>query len=189
MSRNRFRKPLAGRHDNLSLTRFLAPIDFSEIAAQYLLFRADVTLQSVLRIRDFWYGSDPYLRLTDPDPAIFISDLQDANKKYYTFFLINFWIYTSFVQRLKAVLRIHDILMWIQIRESMPLTNGSGFGSGSFYFHHLSLRCQLKTNLKKICSAYYFFKDKKSKEVTVPPTSEWTVWGLKKSLVKRRLCI
>ncbi len=45
-----------------------------------------------------------------------------------------------------AVLRIHDILVWIRIRGSMPLTDGcgSGFGSGcgsgcgcgSFYFHH-----------------------------------------------------
>jgi hypothetical protein len=33
-----------------------------------------------------------------------------------------------------AVLRIHDILVWIRIRGSMPPTNGSG--SGSFYFHH-----------------------------------------------------
>jgi hypothetical protein len=31
-----------------------------------------------------------------------------------------------------AVLRIHDILVWIRIRGSMPLTNGSG----AFYFHH-----------------------------------------------------
>ena len=30
------------------------------------------------------------------------------------------------------VLRIHDILVWIRIRGSMPLTNGSG----SFYFRH-----------------------------------------------------
>ncbi len=31
----------------------------------------------------FWYGTrsaDPYLWLTDPDPAIFFSDLQDGNK-------------------------------------------------------------------------------------------------------------
>jgi hypothetical protein len=39
-----------------------------------------------------------------------------------------------------AVFRIHDIFMWIririQIRVSMPLTNRSGCGSGSFYFHH-----------------------------------------------------
>ncbi len=32
-----------------------------------------------------------------------------------------------------SVLRTHDILVWIRIRirGSMPLTNGSGFGSGS----------------------------------------------------------
>ncbi len=30
----------------------------------------------------------------------------------------------------KAVFRIHDILVWIRIRGSMPLTNGSGSGSG-----------------------------------------------------------
>jgi hypothetical protein len=39
-----------------------------------------------------------------------------------------------------AVLRIHDILVWIRIRGSMPLTNGSGsgsgFGMGSCYFRH-----------------------------------------------------
>jgi hypothetical protein len=36
----------------------------------------------------------------------------------------------------QAVLRIHDILLWIRIRirGSMPLTNGSG--SGLFSFHH-----------------------------------------------------
>jgi hypothetical protein len=33
-----------------------------------------------------------------------------------------------------AVFQIHDILVWIRIRGSMPLNNGSG--SGSFYFHH-----------------------------------------------------
>jgi hypothetical protein len=36
--------------------------------------------------------------------------------------------------KLEAVLRIHVILGWIRIRirGSMPLTNGSGFGSGSW---------------------------------------------------------
>jgi hypothetical protein len=37
---------------------------------------------------------------------------------------------------LAAVLRIHDILVWIRIRGSMPLTNVFGCGSGSFNFHH-----------------------------------------------------
>ncbi len=34
----------------------------------------------------FWYGSGsavPYLRLMDPDPAIFVSDLQEVNKKLF----------------------------------------------------------------------------------------------------------
>jgi hypothetical protein len=39
-----------------------------------------------------------------------------------------------------AVFRIHDISVWIWIRGSLPLTNGSGFasgcGSGSCYFRH-----------------------------------------------------
>jgi hypothetical protein len=35
-----------------------------------------------------------------------------------------------------AVLRIHNILVWIRVPGSLPLTNGSGFGSGSCYFRH-----------------------------------------------------
>ncbi len=48
--------------------------------------------------------------------------------------------------QLKEVFRIHDILVWIRIRGSMPLTNGSGSGSGSCYFRHWPSRCQHKTN-------------------------------------------
>jgi hypothetical protein len=51
----------------------------------------------------FWYGSrsgDPYLSLTDPDPAILVSDLQDDNKNFFFpkfFFLFTFEaIFTSF---------------------------------------------------------------------------------------------
>jgi hypothetical protein len=57
---------------------------------------------------------------------------------------------------LKSVLRIHDILVWIWIRGSMPLTNKSG--SGFCYFRHWPSRCQQKTNLKKGFFAYYFLK-------------------------------
>ncbi len=72
---------------------------------------------------------------------------------------------------LQTVLRIHDILVWIRIRGSMPLTNGSGCGSGSFYFHHWPSRCQQKTYFKKkfFCMLLFegtftsFFKGKKSK--------------------------
>ncbi len=47
-----------------------------------------------------------------------------------------------------TVFRIHDILVWIRIRirGSMPLTNGSGFGSGACYFCHRPSRCQQKNN-------------------------------------------
>jgi hypothetical protein len=68
------------------------------------------------------------------------------------------------------MLRIHDILVWISIRGSMPLTIGSGWGSQSFYFRHWPSRCQQKTNLKKgfLLSTFKgtftsFFKSKKSK--------------------------
>ncbi len=65
-----------------------------------------------------------------------------------------------------TVLRIHDILVWIRIRGSMPLTNGSGsgwgFGSGcgsaSSYFRHWPSRGQQKTNFLKSFSAFYFLK-------------------------------
>ena len=59
-----------------------------------------------------------------------------------------------------TVLRIYYILVWIRIRRSMPLTNGSGSvcGSGSFYYHCWLSRCQQKTNLNKKISAYYFLK-------------------------------
>jgi hypothetical protein len=33
---------------------------------------------------------------------------------------------------ISPVLQIHDILVWIRIRGSMPLDNGSEFGSGSY---------------------------------------------------------
>ncbi len=40
--------------------------------------------------------------------------------------------WTIYEERLVwRVFRIYDILVWIRIRGSMPLTNGSGFGSGS----------------------------------------------------------
>jgi hypothetical protein len=54
------------------------------LGKKYKKSSADTPGNSVLRIRDIWYGSgspDPPLLLTDldPDPAIFVSDLQDGN--------------------------------------------------------------------------------------------------------------
>jgi hypothetical protein len=67
-------------------------------------------------------------------------------------------------------LRMLDILVWIRIRGSIPLSNGSGFGSGSCYFHHWPSRSQQKTILKKFfCILLFegkftsFLKDKKVK--------------------------
>jgi hypothetical protein len=60
----------------------------------------------------------------------------------------------------RAVLRIHDILVWIRIHihGSMPLTNGSGFGSGS-WISSLNFKMQTKNLFfKTIFSAYYFLK-------------------------------
>jgi hypothetical protein len=56
----------------------------------------------------------------------------------------------------------------------MPLTNGSGFGSGSSYLHHLPSRGQQRTNFltEFFCLLLFkgtftsFFKDKGKKEVT-----------------------
>jgi hypothetical protein len=59
----------------------------------------------------------------------------------------------------KAVLRIHDILGWIRIRGSMPLTNGSGFGS----WIRILLFSSVTFKMPKFTS---FFKDEKSKRVT-----------------------
>jgi hypothetical protein len=65
----------------------------------------------------------------------------------------------------KPVLRIHVILGWIRIRirGSMPLTNGSGFGSGSWIrilqFSSLTFKMPAKNKFfNTIFSAYDFFK-------------------------------
>ncbi len=77
--------------------------------------------------------------------------------------------------RRRAVFRIHDILVWIRIRESMPLTNGSGswirillFSSLTFkmpaknYSNFLTQFFLLVTFLK--VHLHYFSKIKSQKE-------------------------
>ncbi len=59
------------------------------------------------------------------------------------------------------MLRIHDILGWIRIRGSMPLTNGSGSGSWIriLLFSSFTFKMPAKNKfLNTICSAYYFLK-------------------------------
>ncbi len=60
---------------------------------------------------------------------------------------------------LLAVFRIYDILVWIRSRGSMPLTNGSGFGSGSCYFRHLPSKREQKSKLiKKVFLVITFWR-------------------------------
>ncbi len=48
------------------------------------------------------------------------------------FFLVGGGLRLLFhIKLYSTVLRIHDILVWVRIRGSTPLTNGTGFGSGS----------------------------------------------------------
>jgi hypothetical protein len=82
--------------------------------------------------------------------------------------------YLLFNLRLSAVLRFHDILMWIQIRGSMPLTNGSGFGSGCGSGSSIFIIDIEDANKKLFYKKFFcillfegtftsYFKDKKSK--------------------------
>jgi hypothetical protein len=52
----------------------------------------------------------------------------------------------------RAVLRIHDILMWIRIRGSMPLTNGSGWDPYPSIFI-----IDLQDANKKLIKFFFFF--------------------------------
>jgi hypothetical protein len=53
----------------------------------------------------------------------------DTEQGKYAGTLSFFRIFTGAIHCV-AMLRIHDILVWIRIRGSMPLTNGSGSGYG-----------------------------------------------------------
>ncbi len=52
----------------------------------------------------------------------------------------------------------HDILVWIRIRWSIPLTNGSGSWIRILLFRHWPLRCQQTLILFKKFSAFNFLK-------------------------------
>ncbi len=86
---------------------------------------------------DFWYGSrsaDPYHGLTDPDPALFVSDLQDANKKYFfsKFFCLLLIEDTYTVHHCsniyKTVKSRFCLMMEVSRSTAVPLTNESGTG-------------------------------------------------------------
>ncbi len=87
----------------------------------------------------FWYGSgssDPYRLLTDsaPDPALFVSDLKVANRK---FFAITFWRYICIILHREKVEKSQNsrnegfsqyFCLMMRGSGSVPLTNGSGSG-------------------------------------------------------------
>jgi hypothetical protein len=60
------------------------------------------------------------------------------------------------------VFRIHDILGWIRILGSMLLTNGSGFGSGSWI--RILLFSSLPFNMPFTFTVHHFSKIKSQKE-------------------------
>jgi hypothetical protein len=69
----------------------------------------------------------------------------------------------------RPVLRIRDIFVWIRIwiRGSMPLTNGSGCGSGSCYFRYsLSFKMPTKNKFFKNSFPAYYFLIRSKKDVT-----------------------
>ncbi len=87
------------------------------------------------------------------------------------------WIILFRITGFQAVLRIHDILVWIWIRifGSMHLTNRSGSGFGPCYFRHQPSRRQQKINFSTnyLLTRYFlkvhfhhFSKIKSQKEVT-----------------------
>ncbi len=110
----------------------------SDAAGQYILLSTSVLpdpesgtfFNPWIRIRDTFFP-DPVSGSRIPDLGSRIPDL--GSQTHISESLVKifglYWV---------TVLRIHDILGWIRIRirGSMPLTNGSGFGSGSFYFRH-----------------------------------------------------
>ncbi len=67
----------------------------------FLLKKSIVIVKAVLRIHDtFWCGAG-----SDPGPAFFVTDLQDANKQFFSKFFFLFLIedtFTSFFKDKKS---------------------------------------------------------------------------------------
>jgi hypothetical protein len=93
-----------------------------------------------------WCGSgsaDPYLWPTDPDPAIFVSDLRDDKKKtFLSFFLITFKSYISIIFKRQQFIKKSQnsrnqgfsyyfrVMIEKSGSGSIPSTNGCGSGTG-----------------------------------------------------------
>ncbi len=89
----------------------------------------------MFRISDI-LGPDPDIRLTDPDPAIFVSDLQDSNKTIF-FLLITFKGTFTLFSKIKSKKEksqnsmnqgfSYYFYLMIEGSEPGPLSNGSRF--------------------------------------------------------------
>ncbi len=115
----------------------------------------------------FWYGSgsgtvDPYLWPTDPesdpapdpDPANFFGALQDGNKKFFCLLLFEA-TFTSFFKDKKSQNSMNQgfsyyFCLMIEGSGSVPLTNGSGFGSGRPKNIRI-LRIQIRIRVRNTC--------------------------------------
>jgi hypothetical protein len=93
-------------------------------------FRCIGTLYQCSGFVTFWSisgSADPYLWLTDPDPALFVSNLPDTNKKITD-------IISSKIKSHKEVTKGFSNYFCLMMEGSgagsVPPTNGSGSGSG-----------------------------------------------------------
>ncbi len=84
-----------------------------------------------------------------PEKSSTASSMLKSTLRYATWLNIESGTVHLFAGLICAVFLIHDILVWIRIHGFIPLTNGSGFGSGSCYFPHWLTRRLQKTDLKK----------------------------------------
>ncbi len=122
-------------------------------------------------VTDLWnFITDP-----DPDPALSVCDLRDANKKYFEgFLLISFWPYIYIILQRKKILKKSQnsinqgfSYFFCLVKEgsgsesgSIPLTNGSGLDPGG----------------PKIYRSYGSGSGTLIKSIFAPPCHQW-IWN------------
>jgi hypothetical protein len=107
----------------------------------------------------FWYGSgsaDPCLWLMDPDPAIFVIDLQEAFKNY--FLLITFWRYIYIIFQILKCRREVTKNSRNQRFFLTFLLDDKGSGSGSVPLTNgIRIRIRTQNSTNKDFSSYFCF--------------------------------
>jgi hypothetical protein len=79
----------------------------------------------------FFFGAIPVIVLGHVNAFLMVDPNQAERPEFAPYDYLRIRTKVSY----QPVLRIHDILAWIRIRGSMPVTNGSGSGS-CFFFRH-----------------------------------------------------